>query len=107
LSKHKRTSTGLGAQEIKIVEKSIPEGQRSAWKKHSATPFKTKDQFEDDAVQHIETTLARSMFNCDELAAYGGTALAFRDRLVIDWNKTQQQHTLADPKRIYCEYPTT
>jgi starch phosphorylase len=36
-------------------------------------------------------------------AAYGGTALAFRDRLIIDWNKTQQSHTFADQKRVYCK----
>jgi hypothetical protein len=36
-------------------------------------------------------------------AAYSGTALAFRDRLVIEWNKTQQRHTFADQKRVYCE----
>ena len=41
------------------------------------------------------------MYNCDEKAMYGGTALAFRDRLIMDWNKTQQSHTFADPKRIY------
>ena len=36
-------------------------------------------------------------------AAYAGTALAFRDRLVVEWNRTQQNQTLADPKRVYCE----
>lgn len=81
-------------------------------------------------MKHIETTLARSLFNCDELyvsffflirdnfaasekhaltinasAAYAGTALAFRDRLVIEWNKTQQRHTFADQKRVYCMWP--
>ena len=35
-------------------------------------------------------------------AAYSGTSLAFRDRLIIDWNKTQQRQTFADQKRIYC-----
>jgi hypothetical protein len=35
-------------------------------------------------------------------AAYSGTALAFRDRLVIEWNKTQQRQTFADQKRVYC-----
>lgn len=99
--KHKRTITGFGPGEIKSIEASIPEGQRAAWKKHEAPAFKTKDQFEKEAVKHIETTLARSLFNCDERAAYGGTALAFRDRLVIDWNKTQQRQTFADQKRIY------
>jgi hypothetical protein len=80
-------------------------------------------------VKHVETTLARSLFNCDELyviffwlhvsaspprvadtvieyrAAYSGTALAFRDRLVIEWNKTQQRQTFADQKRVYCRPP--
>lgn len=99
--KHKRTTTGFGAQEIKNVEAAIPEQQRAAWRKHSARGFKNKDEFEDEAVRHIETTLARSLFNCDEYAAYAGTALAFRDRLVIDWNRTQQQQTLTDQKRVY------
>jgi len=99
--KHKRTVTGFGAAEIKNVEASIPEPQREAWKKHSAQGFKTKDEFEAEAVRHIETTLARSLFNCDEGAAYSGTALAFRDRLIVEWNKTQQRQTLANQKRVY------
>lgn len=99
--KHKRTVTGLGPAERKSIEASIPEPQRDAWKKHSAQGFKTKDEFENEAVKHIETTLARSLFNCDEAAAYGGTALAFRDRLVIEWNKTQQRQATADQKRVY------
>jgi starch phosphorylase len=49
----------------------------------------------------VETTLARSLYNCDELAAYSGTALAFRDRLIIEWNKTQQRQSFADQKRVY------
>lgn len=65
-------------------------------------PFSTPEDFSKDAVRHIETTLARSLFNCDESAAYAGTALAFRDRLVLDWNKTQQSQTFADQKRVYC-----
>jgi hypothetical protein len=66
-------------------------------------PFSTPDEFNKEAVRHIETTLARSLYNCDELAAYSGTALAFRDRLVLDWNNTQQQQTFADQKRVYCK----
>ena len=67
-------------------------------------PFTTPEEFEKEAVRHIETTLARSLYNCDESAAYGGTALAFRDRLVLDWNKTQQAQTFADQKRVYCTF---
>ena len=66
-------------------------------------PFSTTEEFQKETVRHIETTLARSLFNCDESAAYAGTALAFRDRLVLDWNKTQQSQTFADPKRVYCK----
>jgi starch phosphorylase len=99
--KHKRTFTGFGAGEIKSVEASIPEPQREAWTKNKFEGFKDKDAFEKEVVRHVETTLARSMFNCDEVAAYAATSLAFRDRLIKEWNNTQQQHTLKDTKRVY------
>lgn len=54
-----------------------------------------------EVVRHVETTLARSMFNCDETAAYAAASLAFRDRLITEWNRTQQRQTFADGKRIY------
>ncbi|KAK3324738.1 glycosyl transferase [Cercophora scortea] len=41
------------------------------------------------------------MFNCDEHAAYSACALAFRDRLILEWNRTQQRQTYADSKRLY------
>ncbi|RYP15688.1 hypothetical protein DL767_010299 [Monosporascus sp. MG133] len=99
--KHKRTATGFGPGEIKIVEASIPEPQREAWTKHAFEGFKTKDDFEKEVVRHVETTLARSLFNCDESAAYAATSLAIRDRLIKEWNKTQQRQALADGKRVY------
>uniref|UniRef100_A0A093UMX8 Alpha-1,4 glucan phosphorylase n=1 Tax=Talaromyces marneffei PM1 TaxID=1077442 RepID=A0A093UMX8_TALMA len=95
--KHKRTFTGFGPAEIKAVEASIPEHLREIWKKY------TEAANHREFVRHIETTLARSLYNCDDLAAYSGTALAFRERLIIDWNKTQQRQTLADQKRVYCK----
>ncbi|KAK6585105.1 hypothetical protein PZA11_001832 [Diplocarpon coronariae] len=102
--KHKRTFTGFGAGEIKNVEgqfSSIPEPQREAWKKFAPNGFRTKEDFEREVVRHVETTLARSMFNCDETAAYAAASLAFRDRLITEWNRTQQRQTYADSKRIY------
>ncbi|KAH8804783.1 glycosyltransferase family 35 protein [Xylogone sp. PMI_703] len=99
--KHKRTFTGFGATEIKSVEASIPEPQREAWKKHAAKGFSTKEEFEKDVVRHVETTLARSMFNCDETAGYAAASLAFRDRMIMEWNHTQQRQTFADGKRVY------
>ncbi|KIN08446.1 glycosyltransferase family 35 protein [Oidiodendron maius Zn] len=99
--KHKRTVTGLGAGEIKSVEASIPEPQRAAWKKFATQPFSNVEDFERDVVRHVETTLARSIFNCDETAAYAAASLAFRDRLITEWNRTQQRQTIVDGKRVY------
>ncbi|PQE14167.1 glycogen phosphorylase protein [Rutstroemia sp. NJR-2017a BVV2] len=99
--KHKRTVTGFGPGEIKSVEASIPEPQREAWKKYTAKGFSNKDEFEREVVRHVETTLARSMFNCDETAAYAAASLAFRDKLITEWNRTQQRQTFADTKRVY------
>ncbi|KAI0890214.1 glycosyltransferase family 35 protein [Annulohypoxylon maeteangense] len=99
--KHKRTFTGFGASDIKNVEAAIPEPQREVWSKYQFEGFKTKDEFEKEVVRHVETTLARSMFNCDESAAYSATSLALRDRLIKEWNKTQQRQTFADSKRVY------
>ncbi|RKF59623.1 Glycogen phosphorylase [Erysiphe neolycopersici] len=99
--KHNRTFTGIGAGEIKNVEASIPESQRTVWRKYASTGFSTSEEFEKEVVRHVETTLARSLYNCDEMAAYAATSLAFRDRLIIEWNRTQQRQTLVDGKRIY------
>jgi starch phosphorylase len=99
--KHKRTHTGFGAREIKAVEASIPEELRSLWRKLSVSEFKGKEGFQREVIRHVETTLARSLYNCDDTAAYAGTSLALRDKLVISWNKTQQQQTTKDPKRVY------
>lgn len=99
--KHKRTYTGFGPAETKSVEASIPEPLRELWRNYSVRGFTSKEEFEKELVRHVETTLARSLYNCDELAAYSGTALAFRDRLIIDWNKTQQRQSFADQKRVY------
>lgn len=59
------------------------------------------DDFQREVVRHVETSLARSMFNCDENAAYSATSLAFRDQLILDWNRTQQRQTFRDSKRVY------
>ncbi|KAI0203778.1 glycosyltransferase family 35 protein [Astrocystis sublimbata] len=99
--KHKRTITGFGPSQIKSVEASIPEPQREAWTTHEFQGFQNKDEFEKEVVRHVETTLARSIYNCDQSAAYSAASLAFRDRLVKEWNKTQQRQTFTDQKRVY------
>ena len=84
-----------------LLPASIPSPQRAAWKKFATQPFSTVEDFERDVVRHVETTLARSIFNCDETAAYAAASLAFRDRLITEWNRTQQRQTSVDGKRVY------
>ncbi|KAH3674986.1 hypothetical protein WICPIJ_009372 [Wickerhamomyces pijperi] len=96
-----RRLTGFLPSEIKAIESSIPLKSRESWKKHTVTNFSTSDEFEESFVRHVETTLARSLYNCDELAAYQATSQTMRDNLVTNWNKTQQRQTAKDQKRIY------
>ncbi|KKA28923.1 hypothetical protein TD95_002483 [Thielaviopsis punctulata] len=115
---HRRTHTGFGPSDLKDVKgisslpsfflsptntqiASIPDAQRAVWSKYHHKAFQTKEEFERDVVRHVETTLARSLYNCNELAAYYATSLAFRDRLIAEWNKTQQRQTFAGQKRVY------
>jgi starch phosphorylase len=99
--RHKRTFTGFTPRELKSIDAVIPLEHRNLWKKYAIGEFQTKEEFQGEFVRHVETTLARSLYNCDELAAYQAASQAIRDRLIVAWNKTQQKHTLRDPKRIY------
>lgn len=98
---HKRSMTGFTPTEIKAIDQSIPIKAREAWTKYSVKEFTTSDQLEGLFINHVETTLARSMYNCDNLAAYQALSSSIRDKLVMHWNKTQQMHTLREVKRIY------
>lgn len=99
---HARTPTGYGKEEIKVITSSIPSKARGLWKNFSFKAFNTKEEFEREVVRHVNTTLARSMYNFDDFAAYHATALAMRDRLLVAWNETHQTYATKDPKRIYC-----
>ncbi|KAK9365881.1 glycosyl transferase [Lipomyces kononenkoae] len=99
--KHRRTPTGFSPKEIKNIEASIPSASREVWQKFALKEFVDKDEFQQEFIRHVETTLARSMYNCDDLAAYQAASQAIRDRLIVAWNKTQQKHTTKDRKRVY------
>ncbi|KAK9450951.1 glycosyl transferase [Limtongia smithiae] len=99
--KHRRTPTGFTPKEIKNIEASIPAASREIWQTFGVKEFKTKEEFERDFVRNVETSLARSLYNCDDLAAYLSASMAIRDRLIVAWNKTQQKQTTMDQKRIY------
>jgi len=79
----------------------IPLKSRALWNKHQVKKFNKAEDFQDRFIDHVETTLARSLYNCDDMAAYEAASMSIRDNLVIDWNKTQQKFTTRDPKRVY------
>ncbi|AJW08975.1 ABH_G0056850.mRNA.1.CDS.1 [Saccharomyces cerevisiae] len=96
-----RRLTGFLPQEIKSIDTMIPLKSRALWNKHQVKKFNKAEDFQDRFIDHVETTLARSLYNCDGMAAYEAASMSIRDNLVIDWNKTQQKFTTRDPKRVY------
>ena len=96
-----RRLTWFLPQEIKSIDTMIPLKSRALWNKHQVKKFNKAEDFQDRFIDHVETTLARSLYNCDDMAAYEAASMSIRDNLVIDWNKTQQKFTTRDPKRVY------
>ncbi|CAI5760215.1 unnamed protein product [Candida verbasci] len=119
--KLKRTNTGFTPNQIIALDASIPESAKHIWYKYSQLDLLEKrnghvnnnhkkniksivdkpDRFEEEFVKHVETGLGRSMYNCDDLAAYQAASNTIRDALVIDWANTQQRQTIQDGKRVY------
>lgn len=71
------------------------------WQKYCKQSPPTVKAVQKSFVRHVSTTLARTTFNCDKFAAYAAAAHSVRDRLIKDWNDTQEYHTEKDPKRVY------
>lgn len=116
--KLRRTNTGFTPNQIIALDASIPEAAKQTWFKYtSLKPLDSKpsftsknqqqtvindlDKFQETFVNHVETNLARNMYNCDELAAYQAASNTIRDGLIIDWANTQQKQTIQDGKRVY------
>lgn len=99
--RHRRALSGITPREFKTIDSVIPLHARQAWKKYAVGAIHNEQEFQREFVRHVETTLGRSLFNCDELAAYQSSARAIKYSLITKWNRTQQTHTLVDPKRVY------
>lgn len=114
----KRTNTGFTPNQIIALDAEIPASAKETWFKYSQldildsnyrgprhksdsvhTIVDDADKFEKEFVNHVETSLGRSMYNCDDLAAYQAAANTVRDALVIDWSNTQQRQTIQDGKK--------
>lgn len=110
--KLKRTNTGFTPNQIIAYDAQIPESAKSIWSKYSklkklenlsepGLATIDKDDFEKNFVNHVEFSLARNMYNCDNLAAYQAASDSIRDALLLDWANTQQKQTIHDGKRVY------
>lgn len=110
--KLKRTNTGFTPNQIIAYDAQIPESAKVIWSKYSklkklellSEPGGAsidKDEFEENFVNHVEFSLARNMYNCDNLAAYQAASESIRDALLLDWANTQQKQTIHDGKRVY------
>eukprot|EP00835_Amoeboradix_gromovi_P004698 NODE_383_length_9627_cov_0.480793.p1 type:complete len:863 gc:universal NODE_383_length_9627_cov_0.480793:1583-4171(+) len=92
-----RNFTGLPKNYLSMMNKSTLE----LWEKYSKVDENDVEVIEKSLVKHASSTLARTAFNMDALAAYHSAAYSVRDRLIEIWNETQQFHTLKDQKRVY------
>lgn len=112
LPKLKRTNTGFSPNQIVAFDASIPESAKSLWRKYSQlktfggedakeSSVHDNDTFEQNFIRHVETTIGRTMYNCDNLGAYQAALNTVRDALLIDWANTQQRQTVHDGKRVY------
>jgi starch phosphorylase len=92
-----RNYTGLPKNASSNLKKEVV----ALWKKLSAVDPADVEHIQKSIAKHATSTLARTIFNLDKFAAYEATAHSVRDRLIEQWNVTQQTHTLQDPKRVY------
>ncbi|KAH7546052.1 hypothetical protein FEM48_Zijuj01G0159700 [Ziziphus jujuba var. spinosa] len=56
---------------------------------------------QNDILDHVEYTMARSRFSFDDFEAYQALSHSVRDRLIERWHDTQIYFKRKDPKRIY------
>ncbi|KAI8639903.1 glycosyl transferase [Parasitella parasitica] len=83
------------------TREELSENAKSNWKKHALPERNDTDSIEQDIVHHTITTLCRGVYNIDKLAMYQATAHSVRDRLLEDWNCTQEALHKENPKRCY------
>ncbi|KAI8368489.1 glycosyl transferase [Blakeslea trispora] len=79
----------------------LDENAKAVWKKHIKPEKNDVETIENDIVHHTITTLCRGVYNVDKLAMYQATAHSVRDRLLEDWNVTQEALHKENPKRCY------
>ncbi|KII90237.1 glycosyltransferase family 35 protein [Plicaturopsis crispa FD-325 SS-3] len=99
--RHVRTLTGYIPEKDETGKEKWPRGDEAVWKRGTRGITTDVPAVTDSIVNHVQTTLARQAYNLDNLGAYQAAALSTRDNLIVNWNQTQVQHTLKQPKRAY------
>ncbi|KAJ1336513.1 hypothetical protein BSLG_007297 [Batrachochytrium salamandrivorans] len=99
-SQRSRSATGPSGAGSLPTWKPSPEAAK-LWKDLNKPQADDEKTIQLSFVNHVTKTLARSAFNMDDVAAYQAVALSVRDRLLEQWNATQQLHSAKDPKRVY------
>lgn len=60
-----------------------------------------KHTIQKSIVNHVEYTLAKTRFNFEKIHAYNATSQSVKDRLIEQFNDTQQFMTANNVKRVY------
>ncbi|KAI8098406.1 glycosyl transferase [Gilbertella persicaria] len=84
------------SKHVKLEAEALKE-----WKQHIKPKANDTESIKKDIVQHTVETLGRSPYNLDSMAVYKAAAYSVRDRLLEDWNATQEAVHNANPKRCY------
>ncbi|KAI8074354.1 glycosyl transferase [Gilbertella persicaria] len=79
----------------------LDEHAKAVWNKHIHPEKNDAESIASDIVHHTITTLCRGVYNVDKSAMYQATAHSVRDRLLEDWNVTQEALHKENPKRCY------
>ncbi|CAO3683928.1 unnamed protein product [Rhizopus stolonifer] len=84
------------SKHIKLGEEALEE-----WKKLITPKQSDPESVKKNIVHHAVETLCRGPKNLDKWAVYQAAALAVRDRLLEDWNRTEEIMREKNPKRCY------
>ncbi|GFR48003.1 hypothetical protein Agub_g9829 [Astrephomene gubernaculifera] len=103
LLRSKQSSTDVSRPKFERFE-AAAQGQMSKARLHTLMDTYIKNDvlsIQEDIVNHVEYTMARSRVRFDNFEAYQATSFSLRDRLIERWNDTQTWFKEKDPKRVY------
>ncbi|KIY50861.1 glycosyltransferase family 35 protein [Fistulina hepatica ATCC 64428] len=100
--KHIRTLTGYVPEKDETGKERWPRGDEATWR----AAMREADGGDEPSIArsiigHVQTSLAREAYNIDDLGAYQAAALAVRDDMILNWDKTQVHYNRTQVKRAY------